>query len=172
MLNLFKILILVLQYIVFIIYYIFEEFVINIAKKSLSFIQRFRIYESFIEYINRSSDAMLLFSFFVIALLAEASAIFAGYLTVHGFVALGIGFYILKIVIFIPTVDIFKHNKKRLLKYSAIRTAYYWYILIIRTETYKNIKKSFKRLKLYIKKSFSPIKKIISNMLKKFFHND
>jgi hypothetical protein len=172
MLNIFKILILALQYIVFVIYYIFEEFVIRIAKRWLYFIKKIRIYESFISYINSSGNTTLLSSFFIIALLAEASAIFAGYLMVHGFALLGVGFYILKILIFIPAVDIFKHNKRRLLSYSMIKYLYSCYITAIRTEAYRDIKRSFKKLKKSLAKLLAPIRNRVSKMVKKFFHND
>jgi len=172
MLNIFKILILILQYVVFVIYYIFEEFVIRIAKRWLYFIKKIRIYESFISFVNSSSNTTLLSSFFIIALLAEASAIFAGYLMVHGFALLGAGFYLLKIMIFIPAVDIFKHNKKRLLAYSAIKYLYSCYIAAIRTEAYRNIKRNFRKLKKSIKMILAPIRNRVSKMVKKFFHND
>ena len=172
MLNIFKILILILQYVVFVIYYIFEEFVIRIAKRWLYFIKKIRIYESFISFVNSSSNTTLLSSFFIIALLAEASAIFAGYLMVHGFALLGAGFYLLKIMIFIPAVDIFKHNKKRLLAYSTIKYLYSCYITAIRTEAYRNIKRNFRKLKKSIKMLLAPIRNRVSKMVKKFFHND
>ncbi len=172
MLNFFKILILTLQYTIFVIYYIFEEFVIRVAKKWLYFIKKIRIYESFMDYINSSGDTILLSSFFIIALLAEASAIFAGYLMVHGFALFGAGFYLLKIMIFIPAVDIFQHNKKRLLAYSLIRYLYSCYISAIRTEAYRDIKRNFKKIKKSISVLLYPIRNRVSKIVKRFFHND
>ena len=148
----------IIKYILFIIYFIFEEFVIKMAKRLLIFIRQFDIYSKFIDFINRSNDLVLLSSFLLIAGIAEASATFAVFLSVRGFVKLGIFFYILKIVIYIPTVDIFKHNKRRLLKYRIIRTFYYWYLLIIGSKIYRNIKKVFKDIKEKIKAFFYPVR--------------
>ncbi len=159
--DIFKKLQIIIKYILFIIYFIFEEFVIKMAKRLLVFIRKFDIYEKFTNYINRSNDFILLGSFLLIAGIAEASATFAVFLSVKGFVKLGIFFYILKIVIYIPTVDIFKHNKKRLLKYRIIKTIYYWYLLIIDSMTYKKIKRVFQEIRKKIKRVFNPIKQKI-----------
>ena len=109
---------------------------------------------------------VLLSSFLIIAGIAETSATFAVFLSVRGFVKLGIFFYILKIVIYIPTVDIFKHNKKRLLKYRIIRTFYYWYLLIIGSKIYRNIKKVFKDTKEKIKEFFYPARVTFLSLIK------
>lgn len=154
-----------IKYILFIIYFIFEEFVIKMAKRLLIFIRKFNIYDKFIDIINHSNDFVLLGSFLIIAGIAEASATFAVFLSVRGFVKLGIFFYILKIIIYIPTVDIFKHNKKRLLRYSIIRTIYYWYLIIIGSQIYRNLKKLFKKFKERIKAFFLPVKKRFLNFI-------
>jgi len=156
----------IIKYILFIIYFIFEEFVIKMAKRLLTFIRQFDIYGKFIDFINRSNDLILLSSFLFIAGIAETSATFAVFLSVRGFVKLGIFFYILKIIIYIPTVDIFKHNKKRLLKYRIIKTLYYWYLLIISSKIYRNIKKVFKDIKEKIKAFFYPIRKTFLSFVK------
>jgi len=155
-----------IKYILFIIYFIFEEFVIKMAKRLLVFIRKFNIYEKFIDKINHSNDFILLSSFLIIAGIAEASATFAVFLSVKGFVNLGIFFYILKIIIYIPTVDIFKHNKKRLLRYSIIRTLFYWYLIIISSQIYRNIKRIFKDIKRNLKAFFLPIRKTFLSLVK------
>jgi hypothetical protein len=138
---------------------IFEQLVINIAKKLLLFIRRFNVYERFINYICNSNDFVLLSSFLLIAIIADICATFAIFLVAKGLVVLGILFYILKILIYIPAVDIFKRNKKRLLKYKIIRVVFYWYLLIIKSETYRTVKKALKQFKNRIKTFYYPIKK-------------
>jgi len=155
-----------IKYILFIVYFIFEEFVIKIAKRLLKVIRKFNIYDRFIDIISRSNDFVLLSSFLIIAGIAEASATFAVFLSVRGFVYLGIFFYILKIIIFIPTVDIFKHNKKRLLRYSIIRTLFYWYLIIKSSQIYRNIKRIFKEIKRNLKAFFLPIRKTFLSFIK------
>jgi len=148
-----------LKYILFFIYLVFEQLVINIAKKLLLFIRKFNVYERFINYICNANDFILLSSFLLIAAIAEISATFAVFLGAKGFIKLGFLFYILKIIIYIPTVDIFKHNKKRLLKYKIIRVVFYWYLLIIKSEIYRTIKKALSQFKNSIKTFYYPIKK-------------
>ncbi len=94
----------------------------------------------------------MLSSFLLIAGIAEVSATFAVLLGAKGFLKLGILFYILKIIIYIPAVDIFKQNKKRLTSYYIIKIVYYWYLLILKSHIYKNIKKGFRDLKEKTKK--------------------
>jgi len=151
-----------LKYLLFFIYLIFEQLVINIAKKLLSFIRKFNIYEKFINYICQSNDFVLMSSFLLIGAIAEASATFAVFLLAKDFVKLGILFYILKIIIYIPAVDIFKRNKKRLLKYKIIRVVFYWYLLIIKSEIYKTLKKIIKKYKVEISRFLYPIKKLFT----------
>ena len=154
-----------IKYILFIIYFIFEEFVIKIAKRALRLIRKINIYDKFIEMIDRSNNFVLLGSFLFLAVLAESSATFAVFLTAKGFVKLGILFYALKIVLFIPAVDIFSHNKKRLVQYRIIRTIYYWYLRIKSSEIYRNIKKFSKEIKAKIKAFFKPIKESVLNFI-------
>jgi hypothetical protein len=98
----------------------------------------------------------------LIATIADICATFAIFLVAKGFVALGILFYILKIIIYIPAVDIFKRNKKRLLKYKIIRVVFYWYLLIIKSEIYRTIKKTLKQYKYKISKFFYPLRKLFT----------
>ena len=157
----------IIQYILFVIYFIFEEIVIKSAKKLLQFIRKFNFYDEFIAFVTKSNDFVLLTSFLFIATLAETSATFAVFLTAKGFVALGIFFYMLKIIIYIPTIDIFKHNKKRLLKYYVIKTFYYWYLLILKSKIYRNVKKIIKNIKEKIKNFFRPLKELFFYFIKK-----
>jgi len=94
----------------------------------------------------------------LIGAIAEASATFAVFLLAKDFIKLGILFYILKIIIYIPAVDIFKRNKKRLLKYKIIKVVFYWYLLIIKSEIYKTLKKIIKKYKAEISRFLYPIK--------------
>jgi hypothetical protein len=163
--SLFYKLLTTIKYILFIIYFIFEEFVIKVAKRLLAFIRKFKIYDKFIDLISQSNDFFLLASFIILAGVAESSATFAVFLTAKGFVVLGILFYIVKIIIFIPAIDIFKHNKKRLLKYTVIRTLYYWYLLITASQIYRNIKRFFKDFKERLRDYFLPIKESLTRIL-------
>jgi len=154
-----------IKYILFIIYFIFEEFVIKIAKRALRLIRKISIYDKFIEMIDRSNNFVLFSSFLFLAILAESSATFAVFLTAKGFIKLGILFYALKIVLFIPAVDIFTHNKKRLLQYRIVRIVYYWYLRIMNSDIYRNIKKVSKEIKTKINVFFKPIKESILNFI-------
>jgi len=156
----------IIKYILFIIYFIFEEIIIKTAKRLLQFIRKFSFYDEFIEFITKSNDFILLISFLFIATLAETSATFAVFLMAKGFFVLGVVFYILKIIIYIPTIDIFKHNKKRLLKYRIIKTFYYWYLFILKSQIYRNIKKFIKDIKEKIKLFFKPVKEMFLKLIK------
>ena len=147
-----------LKYLLFFVYLIFEQLVINIAKKLLNFIRKFNVYERFITYICQNNDFILMSSFLLIGVIAEASATLAVFLLAKNFVKLGILFYILKIIIYIPAVDIFKRNKKRLLRYKIIRVVFYWYLLIIKSKIYKTLKKIIKKYKVEISRFFYTIK--------------
>ena len=153
------------KYILFILYFIFEEFVIKIAKRALLLIRKINIYDMFIEMIDRSNNFVLFSSFLFLAILAESSATFAVFLTAKGLIKLGMLFYALKIVLFIPAVDIFSHNKKRLLQYRIVRIVYYWYLRIMHSEIYRNIKKVSKEIKAKIKAFFKPIKERVLSFI-------
>jgi len=147
-----------LEYLFFFLYFIFEEIVIKSAKKLLLFIKSFDLYEKIMLYIQESNDFILLFSFVFIVLLAEISSTLGLFLLAKGFLISGIFFYILKIVIYIPSIDIFKRNKNRLLKYKIIQIGLFIYEKIEKNPLFLELKKRFKLLKEKILLSFKDFK--------------
>ena len=110
------------------------------------------------QYIEESNDFILLFSFVFIVFLAETSATIGVFLAAKGFVILGIIFYILKIIIYIPSIDIFKRNKNRLLKYKIIQFGVFLYEKIEKNPLFLEIKKRVKELKKIVLKAFRDFK--------------
>ncbi len=114
-------------------------------------------------YIEKSNDFILLFSFVFIVILAETSATVGVFLFAKGFLISGIFFYILKIVIYIPSIDIFKRNKERLLKYKIIRFGAFLYEKIEKNPLFLKLKKKFRLLKEKILLAFKDFKKKFIN---------
>ena len=110
------------------------------------------------QYIEKSNDFILLFSFVFIVFLAETSATIGVFLAAKGFVVLGIIFYVLKIIIYIPSIDIFSRNKERLLKYKIIQFGVFLYEKIEKNPLFLEIKKRIKEFKENILRKFRDFK--------------
>ena len=110
------------------------------------------------QYIEKSNDFILLFSFVFIVLLAEIISTFALFLFAKGFIISGAFFYILKIIIYIPSIDIFRRNKERLLKYKIIQFGVFLYEKIEKNPLFLEIKKRIKELKENILRKFRDFK--------------
>ncbi len=149
-----------LEYLFFFFYFLFEEIVIKSAKKLLAFIKSFDLYEKIMLYIQKSNDFILLFSFIFIVLLAEISSTFGLFLLAKGLLIPGIFFYILKIVIYIPSIDIFKRNKDRLLKYKIIQFGVFLYEKIEQNPIFLKFKLKLKKFKEAMLLAFKDFKKI------------
>ena len=105
-------------------------------------------------FIEKSNDFVLLFSFVFIVVLAESFATIGVFLIAKGFIILGIIFYVLKIIIYIPSIDIFKRNKERLLKYKIIQIGAFLYEKIENNPLFLEFKRKIKEFKEMILISF------------------
>ena len=158
--KIFKNLLTIIKYVFLFILFLYEELFLIPATKILNKIKTKINYQKIIEAISQNYFTMLLF--LVISLiLAEISAILAGFLIIKGYWIGGL-LYIVKILIFVPLVDIFKHNKKKLLKIKIIKTLYYYYLLFLRLDFIKKIKKLKKNNKTNYKRKNNFIKKWIN----------
>ncbi len=115
------------------------------------------------QYIEKSNDFILLFSFVCIVILAETSATIGVFLAARGYVITGAVFYILKIIIYIPSIDIFRRNKKRLIKYKIIQIGLFIYEKIEKNPLFSELKKKFRLLKEKILLAFKECKKKFIN---------
>ena len=149
----------ILEYLFFFLYFIFEEVVIKSAKKLLSFIKSFHFYEKIMRFVEEGNDFILLFSFVFIVAIAEISSTIGLFLIAKGFIVLGIIFYVLKIIIYIPSIDIFKRNKERLLKYKIIQIGVFLYEKIENNPLFLEFKRKIKEFKEMILISFKKFKK-------------
>ena len=147
-----------LEYFFFFLYFIFEEVVIKSAKRLLYFIKSFHFYEKIMSFIEEGNDFILLFSFVFIVVLAESFATIGVFLLAKGFIVLGIVFYVLKIIIYIPSIDIFRRNKERLLKYKIIQIGAFLYEKIENNPIFLGIKRKIKEFKEIILISFRKFK--------------
>ncbi len=109
-------------------------------------------------YIEKSNDFILLFSFVFIVVLAETLATIGVFLAAKGFIVLGIFFYILKIIVYIPSIDIFKRNKERLLKYKIIQIGLFIYEKIENNPLFLELKRKLKNFKYIILSLFKDYK--------------
>ncbi len=128
----------------------FEEVVIKSAKTLLNFIKSFHFYEKTMLYIEKSNDFILLFSFVFIITLAETISTIALFLLAKGFFISGIFFYVLKIIIYIPAIDIFKRNKQRLIKYKIVKFGIFIYEKIEKHPLFIEIRKKINIFKAKI----------------------
>ncbi|GAX88280.1 conserved hypothetical protein [Lebetimonas natsushimae] len=99
------------------------------------------------EFIEKSNDLILMLSFVCIVILAETSATFGVFLTAKGHIILGGLFYIFKIIIYIPSVDIFRRNKNRLMKYKIIQFGYFLYEKIEKNPVFISLREKFRIFK-------------------------
>ena len=148
-----------LEYLFFFLYFIFEEIVIKSAKRLLSFIKSFHFYEKIMRFVEEGNDFILLFSFVFIVVMAEISASIGVFLAAKGYVLTGMAFYVLKIIIYIPSIDIFKRNKERLLKYKIIQIGAFLYEKIENNPLFLEFKRKIKEFKEMILISFKKFKK-------------
>jgi len=131
--------------------FVYEEFFLVPAKKLLNKFKQVVFYDKIIDFFSKS--IYLNFTFIlVIGTLAESSALFAGYLIAHKLFVVGVLFYLLKIILFVPVIDLFKRNKTELLKFKIIRVPYYYYLLFKRLEIWQKVKEIKEKLKQYLKK--------------------
>jgi len=110
-------------------------------------------------FIEEGNDFILLFSFVFIVVMAEISASIGVFLAAKGYVLAGVVFYVLKIIIYIPSIDIFRRNKKRLLKYKIIQIGAFLYEKIENNPLFLEIKRKIKEFKEMILISFRTFKK-------------
>ena len=127
--------------------YLYEELFLTPAKKLLKQIKKIIFYDKIIDFFAQNIYLNLLFVVFV-AVLAESSATIASLFIIKGFIFIGILFYLVKVILFIPVIDLFNRNKKELLKFNIIRIPYYYYIKFKRLEIWKKVKQMKKRIKL------------------------
>ncbi len=109
-------------------------------------------------YIEKHNDFILLSAFVFIVILAEITSTLALFLFTKGFLILGIFFYILKIIIYIPSIDIFRRNKERLLKYKIIKLGVFLYEKIENNPFFIEIKNRIKNIKIMLLFSFKKFK--------------
>ena len=109
-------------------------------------------------YIENSNDFILLVSFVSIVFLAETSATIGVFFAAKGYMIIGTLFYILKIIIYIPSIDIFRRNKERLLKYKIIQFGVFLYKKIEKNPLFLEIKKRVKEFKKTILIAFRDFK--------------
>ncbi len=110
------------------------------------------------QYIEKHNDFILLSAFVFIVILAEITSTLALFLFTKGFLILGIFFYILKIIIYIPSIDIFRRNKERLLKYKIIKLGVFLYEKIENNPFFIEIKNRIKNIKIMLLFSFKKFK--------------
>lgn len=110
------------------------------------------------QHIQNSNDLLLLSSFVFLILLAEFVSTFALFLFAKGFFLSGIFFYVLKIIIYIPGIDIFKRNKQRLLKYKIVKFGMLIYEKIENHPLFIEIKRRIKDFKEKIIVKFRKVK--------------
>jgi uncharacterized membrane protein (DUF485 family) len=121
------------------------------------------------QFIENSNDLVLLFSFVFIVILAETSATIGVFLAAKGFVITGSLFYILKIIIYIPSVDIFRRNQNRLMKYKIIQFGYFLYEKIEKNPLFLELKEKFKQLKEKIAFFIKPYKEKFKSFWRKMW---
>ena len=130
--------------------YLYEELFLIPAKKLLKQIKKIVFYDKIIDFFAQNIYLNLLFILIVVGL-AETSAITAGFFIVKGFVFIGVLFYLLKVILLIPVIDLFNRNKEELLKFKVIKVSYYYYLKFKRLEIWKKVKQIKKELKEKIK---------------------
>jgi len=129
---------------------LYEEIFLYPAKKLLKLVSKYINYEKWIFRISQNFFYSLIF-IIILTVIAELAAVFAGILILKG-IWLGSLLYFVKIVTFIPLVDLFKHNKKKLLKIEQIRIIYFYYLILQRLPLLRNVRKKIKNFQLSIKK--------------------
>ena len=151
----------IFEFILFTIIYLYEELFLIPAKKFLKIIKKIDIYNKILKFFSR--NLILNFAFIIIMLIiAETSAIAAGYFFVHKYLFLGILFYSIKVLLFIPIVDLFKKNKKNLLKIKVIKIFYYYFLLFKRLPIFYKIK----YIKILIKNYINTLKTNLKILLR------
>ena len=143
---------------------LYEEIFLYPAKNLLKLLSKYVNYEKFILKISQNFFYSLVFIVFL-AVIAESSAILAGILVLKG-IWPGALLYFVKVAAFVPLVDLFKHNKEKLLKIKQIRTIYFYYLVLQRHYLIRSIRRKIKLLKLSIKETIKESKSRFVNLFK------
>ena len=154
----------IIKNILLFILFLYEELFIIPAKKILNYFRRISLYDKIIKLVSYNLITLIFFLFFL-GFIAETSAMIGGFFLVKKHFILGISFYMIKIILLVPIVDVFKYNKKRLLKIKLIRILYFYYIKFENLKFFRKLRKIKKNLVDKIKKVYYNFK----DKIKKYF---
>ena len=113
--------------IIFFLIFLYEEFFIVPAKKILSFLKGKLVYNKVLNFFSRNFFLLVIF-IILTGIIAETNAFIGSFLILKGHVILGVFFYLLKLLMLIPVIDLFKRNKKIILKIKIFKILYFYYI--------------------------------------------
>ena len=94
---------------------------------------------------------MLIIFIILTGIIAEINAFIGSFLILKGDVILGVFFYLLKLLMLIPVIDLFKRNKKIILKIKIFKILYFYYIKFEHLPIFQKVRKIKRKMKEKIK---------------------
>ena len=118
-------LILLLQFLIVIVYIIFEELIWEgIAKPIYKVIHELRVLQKIETKLETVNPSIILFIFVVLLVIVEAAGIYAGMLFVSGQVVIGLVLYVSKIPIAAFTFWLFRVTEDKLMQFGWFKWMY------------------------------------------------
>ena len=144
-----------IEKIVLFLIFFYEEFFVVPAKKILSFFKKILIYNKILDFFSKNFLLLIIF-IVLIGFIAEINAFIGSFLILKKNFVLGIFFYSLKLLMLIPVIDLFKRNKKKILRIKVFKFLYFYYINFKHLPIFRKIRKMKrkirKKMKIFLKR--------------------